>query len=245
MTPVPENRFPSLFMPCLVSVRERIKMLEDLERDRRNSNPLPGQNPPGHRPFNPYVPPINQVPFGHSHGPMPEQNYPYGPLQSTPGWFRYEPGFNLTNWNEVHSGSTNPVIPWPSLMNVNFPPSLHLTTVIKNLFPNGNVEESNFASRVWFHELVAVDPSRGCFSMKIVNGEGTTASFDIKLLDATGIVQEPSETERVSFDRLAGELTRLCRPHDGSGYLVAVIGNFGEIRSIETRSKTEFSVIEP
>lgn len=216
-------------------IREQYATHEKMKAQQYQTVGLPG----GQAPFNPqqygpFVPAFN--PEG---SPFP--SYPFGPQLTTPRWLRYEPGLNMVNWNEIHSGSVNPIDNWEARINGDSGTLVHLSRAVSDLFPSKNVEVNPGSVTVYANRIVCVDRPTGLYRLVLNHGVSGTTIIPIELLGSTGLVEV---TEEILSEAAAiyNELFELSQNTEASQYLALVIGNYGQIKNIEVRQSTSFSI---
>lgn len=230
------------YIPIVRAIYDRIReQYADLEKMRAQQYHAVGI-PGGQAPFNPqqygpFVPAFN--PEG---SPFP--SYPFGPQLTTPRWLRYEPGLNMVNWNEIHSGSVNPIDNWEARINSDSGTSTHLLRAVTDLFPNKNIDVNPGSVTVYANRIMCVDRPTGLYRLVLNHGTFGTTTTSIELLGSTGLVEV---TEEILSEAAAiyTELFELSQNIETSQYLALVIGNYGQIKNIELRRRTSFSIATP
>lgn len=219
-------------------IREQYATHEKMKTQQYQAVGFPG----GQAPFNPqqygpYVPAFN--PEG---SPFP--SYPFGPQLTTPRWLRYEPGLNMVNWNEIHSGSVNPIDDWEARINGDNGVLAYLQRAVSDLFPNKNSKVSPGSVTVYANRIECVDQLTGLYRLILDHGASGTTAMPIELLGSTGLVEV---TEAILSEAAAiyNELFELSQNTETSQYLALVIGNYGQIKNIELRRRTSFSIATP
>ena len=227
----PETSVKTRYVPVILAVYEQIRQ-RHLSRHRQNLQ-FQGQVPFDPTRYGPFVPGSNPM-----QSPLP--SYPFGPQLTTPQWLRYEPGLNMVNWNETHSGSVNPVDNWMERINGDVNTDTVLPMVIQDIFPNNRVTFRPGQIDVYVDEVQVDDTSPNSFRLMLTSGFEATSYLKIGILGQTGIVELTPEVLEAcapildTFTNLAGS--------DGSEYLALEIGSFGQIKAIEKRQRTSFSI---
>lgn len=184
--------------------------------------------------YGPFVPAFN--PEG---APFP--SYPFGPQLTTPRWLQYEPGLNMVNWNEVHSGSVTPIDNWEARINGDSGVLTYLQRAVNDIFPNRNVDINPEGVTVYVNRIDCVDRSTGLYQLVLNHGTSGTTTVPIGLLGSTGLVEVTEEILNETAS-IYLELYELAQNIEASQYLALAIGNYGQIKNIELRRRTSFSI---
>lgn len=184
--------------------------------------------------YGPFVPAFN--PEG---APFP--SYPFGPQLTTPRWLRYEPGLNMVNWNETHSGSVAPIDNWEERINGDSGVLTYLQRAVNDIFPQKNTDMQPGSATVYVNRINSVDPNLGAYELILSHGSSGSTSLPISLLGNTGVV-EPTEATITEASDIYSRLRSLSQITDPSNYFAIEIGNYGQIKSIEFRQRTSFSI---
>lgn len=233
-----------------VSVKTRyvpiVRAIYDHIRDQHANQSIP-QSPRSHfsqptgypAPFNPtlygpFVPAFN--PEG---APFP--SYPFGPQLTTPRWLHYEPGLNMINWNEVHSGSVNPIDDWEARINGDSGVLTYLQRAINDIFPQKNTEMSPGLATVYVNRIDSVNPTSGVYELILNHGNSGTTALPVSLLGSTGVVEVTDQilAEASEIYTCLENFSKITEP---SYYMAVDIGNYGQIKNIEVRQRTSFSI---
>lgn len=184
--------------------------------------------------YGPFVPAFN--PEG---APFP--SYPFGPQLTTPRWLQYEPGLNMVNWNETHSGSVSPIDNWEARINGDSGTLMYLQRAISDIFPQKNTEVHPGSATVYVNRVNSVDPAFGVYELIMNHGNSGTTALPISLLGSTGIVEVTVDvlSEASEIFTCLENFSRITEP---SYYMAVDIGNYGQIKNIEVRQSTSFSI---
>lgn len=184
--------------------------------------------------YGPFVPAFN--PEG---APFP--SYPFGPQLTTPRWLQYEPGLNMVNWNEIHSGSVAPIDNWEARINGDSGTLMYLQRAISDIFPQKNTEMSPGSATVYVNRINSVDPTSGVYELILNHGNSGTTALPISLLGSTGIVEITDQIleEASEIFTCLENFSEITGP---SHYMALEIGNYGQIKNIEVRQSTSFSI---
>lgn len=229
---LPETSVKTRYVPVVLAIYEQIRQ-KHLSRQHPNVQ-FRGQTPFDPTRYGPYVPASNPM-----QSPLP--SYPFGPQLTTPQWLRYEPGLNMVNWNEIHSGSVNPVDNWMERINRDINVDTVLPMVIQDIFPNNRILLRPLEVDVYVDEVQVDNTVPNSFRLMFNSGDGShTTYLKIGILGQTGIVE------------LSPEVLEACAPildtftnltgGDGSEYLALEIGSLGQIKAVEKRQRTSFSI---
>ena len=184
--------------------------------------------------YGPFVPAFN--PEG---APFP--SYPFGPQLTTPRWLQYEPGLNMVNWNEIHSGSVTPIDNWEARINGDSGTLMYLQRAISDIFPQKNTEMSPGSATVYVNRINSVDPAFGVYELVLNHGNSGTTALPISLLGNTGVV-EVTDQILAEASEIFTCLENLSTVTGPSYYMAVDIGNYGQIKNIEVRQSTSFSI---
>lgn len=231
----PETSVKTRYVPVILAIYEQIRQRH---LSRQSMYPqFQGQTPFDPTRYGPFVPASNPM-----QSPLP--SYPFGPQLTTPQWLRYEPGLNMVNWNEIHSGSVNPVDNWMERINGDVNVDTVVPMVIQDIFPNNRVVFSPGQIEVCVDKIQVDDTSPNSFRLMFKSRDGShTTYLKIGILGQTGIVELTPEVLEAcapildTFTNLTGG--------DGSEYLALEIGSLGQIKVIEKRQRTSFSISNP
>ena len=184
--------------------------------------------------YGPFVPAFN--PEG---APFP--SYPFGPQLTTPRWLHYEPGLNMVNWNEVHSGSVTPVDNWEERINGDYGVLPYLQRAISGIFPQKNIEMHPGSATVYVNHINAVDLKSGVYELILNHGNSGTTALPIGLLGSSGVVEVTGDvlSKASEIYTCLENFSRIAEP---SRYMALNIGNYGQIKNIEVRQSTSFSI---
>lgn len=184
--------------------------------------------------YGPFVPAFN--PEG---APFP--SYPFGPQLTTPRWLRYEPGLNMVNWNETHSGSVGPIDDWEARINGDSGALTYLQRAISDIFPQKNTVMYPGSEGVYVNRINSVDPELGVYELILNHGNSGTTALPISLLGSTGIVEVTDQIleEASEIFTCLENFSEITGP---SHYMALGIGNYGQIKNIEVRQSTSFSI---
>lgn len=184
--------------------------------------------------YGPFVPAFN--PEG---APFP--SYPFGPQLTTPRWLQYEPGLNMVNWNEIHSGSVAPIDNWEARINGDSGTLTYLQRAVNDIFPQKNTEMSPGSATVYVNRIDSVNPTSGVYELILSHGNSGTTALPISLLGSTGIVEVTDQilAEASEIFTCLENFSRITEP---SYYMAVDIGNYGQIKNIEVRQSTSFSI---
>jgi hypothetical protein len=227
------------YVPIVRAIYDHIREQHVAQSKTPSARPLFSQAPGFPPPFNPtqygpFVPAFN--PEG---APFP--SYPFGPQLTTPRWLQYEPGLNMVNWNEVHSGSVNPIDDWEARINGDSGALTYLQRAISDIFPQKNTEMSPGLATVYVNRVSSVDPASGVYELIMNHGNSGTTALPINLLGSTGVV-EVTDQILAEASEIFTCLENLSTVTGPSYYMAVDIGNYGQIKNIEVRQSTSFSI---
>lgn len=227
------------YIPVVRAIYDHIREQHVAQSKTPSARPLFYQTTDLPTPFNPtqygpFVPAFN--PEG---APFP--SYPFGPQLTTPRWLQYEPGLNMVNWNEVHSGSVTPIDNWEARINGDSGVLTYLQRAVNDIFPNRNVDISPDGVTVYVNRIDCVDRSTGLYQLVLNHGTSGTTTVPIGLLGSTGLVEVTEEILNETAS-IYLELYELAQNIEASQYLALAIGNYGQIKNIELRRRTSFSI---
>ena len=227
------------YVPIVRAIYDHIREQHVAQSKTPSARPLFSQAPGFPPPFNPtqygpFVPAFN--PEG---APFP--SYPFGPQLTTPRWLQYEPGLNMVNWNEIHSGSVAPIDNWEARINGDSGTLTYLQRAVNDIFPQKNTEMSPGSATVYVNRINSVDPALGVYELILNHGNSGTTALPISLLGSTGVVEVTDQilAEASEIFTCLENFSRITEP---SYYMAVDIGNYGQIKNIEVRQSTSFSI---
>lgn len=227
------------YVPIVRAIYDHIRDQHAAQSKTPSPNSLFSQATGFSAPFNP----MQYGPFVPAFNPegAPFPSYPFGPQLTTPRWLRYEPGLNMVNWNEIHSGSVAPIDNWEARINGDSGTLTYLQRAVNDIFPQKNTEMSPGSATVYVNRINSVDPAFGVYELILNHGNSGTTALPISLLGSTGVVEITDQilAEASEIFTCLENFSRITEP---SYYMAVDIGNYGQIKNIEVRQSTSFSI---
>lgn len=227
------------YVPIVRAIYDHIREQHVAQSKTPSARPLSSQAPSFPPPFNPtqygpFVPAFN--PEG---APFP--SYPFGPQLTTPRWLQYEPGLNMVNWNEIHSGSVAPIDNWEARINGDSGTLTYLQRAVNDIFPQKNTDIRPESTTVYVNRVNSVNPGLGIYELILNHGNSGTTALPVSLLGSTGVVEVTDQilAEASEIFTCLENLSTITGP---SYYMAVDIGNYGQIKNIEARQSTSFSI---